>query len=399
MRTIYVDKNIPRMLAVKALHGVWPGVVFSPLSPARMARVPEPPLPGPQGVRVRNRVCGICATDLSLFNVHADPAIGPAAMPGNSRFYLGHEVVSEIVETGPQVKKLHVGQRVIMEHRETGASCHELGIEPACRYCQAGLASLCENASGTIGVGGGWSDGYTADAGNLYPVPDDLSDDQAAMIEPMSVAIHGVLRRPPGAREQALVIGAGIIGLFTLQAIRALRPRARLTALARHPFQAEAARRCGADEVVSGREVYAEMARLTGGRAYAAPLNRGMLMGGFDVVYDCVGSATSITDALRWARARGTVVMVGINLSMLRVDLNPIWYQEVDLIGSKTHATSEWQGRRRHDYEWAIDFQRSGRMRIEDLITHRFPLAEYRQAIRAASDKRRTHAIKVVFDL
>jgi threonine dehydrogenase-like Zn-dependent dehydrogenase len=399
MRTIYVDKDIPKMLAVKALHGIWPGVVFSPLSPARMARLPEPPLPGPQGVRVRNRVCGICATDLSLFNVHADPAIGPAAMPGNSRFYLGHEVVSEIVEAGPQVKKLHLGQRVIMEHRETGASCREQGIEPACQFCLSGLPNLCENSSGTVGIGGGWSDGYTAHASNVYPVPDDLSDDQAAMIEPMSVALHGVLRRPPGAREQVLVVGAGIIGLFTLQAVRALRPRARLTALARHPYQALAARRCGADEVVSGREVYAEMARLTGGRAYTAPLNRGMLMGGFDVVYDCVGSAVSITDALRWARARGTVVLMGIDLSVLRVDLNPVWYQEVDLIGSKTHATSEWQGRHRHDYEWAIDFQRSGRMRIEDLITHRFPLDEYRQAIRTASDKRHTHAIKVVFDL
>ena len=399
MRTIYFDKNIPKVLAVKALRPMWPGVVFSPLSPARMADLSEPPLPGPNGVRVRNRVCGICATDLSLFHVHADPAIGPAALPDNSRFYLGHEVVSEVVEVGPQVKKLRAGQRVIMEHRETGATCRELGLDLWCRFCQAGLPNVCEKAAGTVGIGGGWSDGYTAHVSNVYPVPEDLSDDQAAMIEPMSVAIHGVLRRPPGAQEQVLVLGAGIIGLFTMQAVRAFRPRARLTALARHPHQAQAARHSGADEVVTGGEVYAQMARLTGGRAYTAPLNRGMLMGGFDVVYDCVGSAASITDALRWTRARGTVVLVGIDLSVLRVDLNPIWYQEVDLIGSKTHATSGWQGKRQHDFEWAIQFQRSGHMRIEDLITHRFPLAEYRQAIRTATDKRRTYAIKVVFDL
>lgn len=399
MRTLYVEKNIPRMLAVKVLRPAWPGVVFSPISPARMVDLPEPPLPGPNGVRVRNRVCGICATDLSLFHVDADPAIGPAALPGNSRFFLGHEVVSEVVEVARNVKRLHTGQRVVMEHRETGASCRELGLDPLCRFCQAGLPNLCENTAGTVGMGGGWSDGYTAHASNVYPVPDDLNDDQAAMIEPMSVAIHGVLRRPPGPQERVLVLGAGIIGLFTMQAVRAFRPRARLTALARHSHQAQAARHAGADEVVTGGEVYAEMARLTGGRAYTAMLNRGMLMGGFDVVYDCVGSATSITDALRWTRARGTVVMVGIHLAALRVDLNPIWYQEVDLIGSKTHAISEWQGKRRHDFEWAIQFQRSGRMRVEDLITHRFPLAEYRQAIRTATDKRRTHAIKVVFDL
>src|SRR4030067_2521741 len=111
MRTIYVDKNIPKMLAVKALRPVWPGVAFSPLSPARMAVVSEPPLPGPNGVRVRNRVCGVCATDPSLFHVHADPAIGPAALAGNSRFYLGHEVVSEVVEGGPLGKQLHARRR------------------------------------------------------------------------------------------------------------------------------------------------------------------------------------------------------------------------------------------------------------------------------------------------
>ena len=102
MRTIYVDKIVPKMLMVKLLRPVWPAVVFSPLSSARLANIPEPPLPGPTGVRVRNRVCGICASDLSLFHVHADPAIGPAALPGNSRFYLGHEVVSEVVEVGPR---------------------------------------------------------------------------------------------------------------------------------------------------------------------------------------------------------------------------------------------------------------------------------------------------------
>ena len=136
-----------------------------------MAEIAEPPLPGPSGVRVRNRVCGVCATDLSLFHVHADPAIGPAALPGNSRFYLGHEVVSEVVEVGPHVKKLHAGQRVVMEHRETGASCRELGIDPSCSFCQPGCHNLCENAAGMVGIGGGWSDGYTAQASKSLPVP------------------------------------------------------------------------------------------------------------------------------------------------------------------------------------------------------------------------------------
>jgi len=141
------------------------------------------------------------------------------------------------------------------------------------------------------------------------------------------------------------------------------------------------------------------MARITGAQAYRAPFNRGMLLGGFDLVYDCVGSAETITDALRWTRARGAVVLVGIELSRLRVDLNPIWHQEVDLLGSKTHASSEWQGRRQNDFQWVIDWVRSGKLRLDGLITHRFPLERYREAIGAATHKLQSRAIKVVFDL
>jgi threonine dehydrogenase-like Zn-dependent dehydrogenase len=100
MRAIYIDKNIPRALTVKTLRRVWPGVVWSALSHAHVVDIPEPPLPGPRWLRVRNRQCGICASDLSLLLVKADPAAAPVALPGNSRFYLGHEVVGEVTEIG-----------------------------------------------------------------------------------------------------------------------------------------------------------------------------------------------------------------------------------------------------------------------------------------------------------
>jgi threonine dehydrogenase-like Zn-dependent dehydrogenase len=350
-------------------------------------------------VRVRNRVCGICASDLSLLNVQVDPAIGPAALPGNRLFYLGHEVVSDLVEVGPQASGLSPGQRVVMDERLTGSTCRTLGIEPPCGFCAKDQPNLCEHLGGVIGVGGGFSDGYTADAQDVYPVPDDLNDDQAAMIEPMSIAVHAVLRRPPREQDHALVVGAGIIGLFTLQAARAFAPGAHLTALARYPHQAEAARKCGANEVITGGSLYEQMARITGGQAYRAPFNRGMLMGGFEVIYDCVGTGTTLTDSLRWARAGGTVVMVGIDMSIFRVDLNPIWYTEVNLIGSRTHGSSEFAGKKQHDYAWVIDLQRRHTMRVDGLITHRFSLGQYKEAIRTWEHKGKNGAIKIVFDL
>ena len=401
MRAIYIDKNIPRALMVKVVRGVWPGIVWSGLSHAHVVDVPEPALPGPHWLRVRNRQCGICASDLSLLLVKADPAAAPVALPGNSRFYLGHEVVGDVTEVGAGVKSIRPGQRVVMESRFTGPTCFTQEIDPPCRFCAAGDTRLCENASlqrGPSGVGGGWGDGYTAHESEVRAVPDDLSDDQASLVEPMAVALHGVLRRPPRDGEQALVVGAGIIGLLTVQCVRLLAPNARLTVLARHPHQAEAAKRLGADAVLRGGDLYQQVAQQTGGRLYRAMMNRGMVLGGFDVIYDCVGQADTILNALRWARAGDTVVLIGIDLALLKVDLNPVWYQEVDLIGSHTFGAERVDGGARHTFELVIDHLRAGRLQEAGLITHRFPLAEYRRAIDTALHKQ-SGAIKVTFSL
>ena len=399
MRAIYIDKNIPRALTVKSLRRLWPGVVWSPLSHARVVDVPEPTLPGARWLRVRNRQCGICASDLSLLLVKADPAAAPLALPGNSRFYLGHEVVGEVVEVGPQVRGIRLGQRVVMESRFTGPTCFTQEIDPPCRFCAAGDTRLCENASlqrGPSGVGGGWGDGYTAHESEVRAVPDDLDDDQATLVEPMAVALHGVLRRPPNDGEHVLIVGAGIIGLLTVQCVKLIAPACRLTVLARYPHQVEAARRLGADTVLRGGDLYAQAADVTGAKLYRVPLNRGMLLGGFDLIYDCVGNTRTIHDSLRWARARGTVVLIGIDLALLRLDLNPVWYQEVDLIGSNTFGAERGDGRVRHTFELVIDHLRAGRLQAGGLITHRFDLADYRKAIDTALHKR-SGAIKVMF--
>jgi threonine dehydrogenase-like Zn-dependent dehydrogenase len=399
MRAIYIDKDIPRALTVKALRRMWPGVVWSAVSHAHVVDVAEPPLPGPRWVRVRNRQCGICASDLSLLLVKADPAAAPVALPGNRRFYLGHEVVGEVTEVGAGVKGIQPGQRVVMESRFTGPTCFSQEIDPPCRFCATGDTRLCENASlqrGPSGVGGGWGDGYTAHESEVRLVPGDLSDDQASLVEPMAVALHGVLRRPPRDGEQVLVIGAGIIGLLTAQCVKLVAPGCRLTVLARYPHQAAMAENLGADVILRSGDLYQQVAQQTGGRLYRAMMNRGMVLGGYDVIYDCVGQANTILDALRWARAHGTVVLVGIDLALLKIDLNPIWYQEVDLIGSHTFGAERIDGGTRHTFDLVIDHLRAGRLREAGLITHRFPLAEYRRAIDTALHKR-SGAIKVTF--
>jgi threonine dehydrogenase-like Zn-dependent dehydrogenase len=310
-----------------------------------------------------------------------------------------------VTEVGPGVTRFQPGDRVIMDRSPlTGLSpnCFSQEIEPPCPYCARGDCALCENASagvGLRGVGGGWGDDYTCHESEAFLCPPDIDDDQAVLVEPMSVALRAVLRRPPAAGEKALIIGAGILGLLLAQAVRAVNPNCFLAVAARYPHQAEMARRCGADEILGRADQYAAVARMTGGKHYTFPMNRGMVLGGFDVIYDCVGMGGSVTDALRWARAGGTVVLVGIDFSFMKVDLNPVYYQEVNFIGSKGHGAEDWRGERKPTFEWVIELLREGKFRNDGLITHRFPLRDYKRAIAAYTAKAAEQPIKVIFDL
>jgi len=398
LRTIYFDKSIAKVLLTKALRPIWPDVVFSPLSPVCCAEVPEPLLPGPRWVRVRNQLSGICGTDLHLLFAEADPRVSIAALPGTDRRYLGHEVVGIVTEAGPGVRTLQVGDRVVMEAEEP--NCFDQEIEPPCRHCDEGNYLLCENASsgrGPARVGGGWGEGFVAHETDLFRVPDELDDDAAVMIEPLACGVRTVLRRRPASGEHALVVGCGTVGLATIQAARTLTPGCHLTAVARHPHQADMASVLGADVVLLRQDPYEAAERLAGGKLYTGELGTRTLLGGFDVVYDCVGTARSTTDSLRLARAGGTVVLAGVHLTPMNVDLTPIWYQEVNLIGVYAHGKETWDGRRLSTYELVSRLLRERQLTHDGFITHRFPLARWREAVRTAADKR-SGAIKVVLD-
>ena len=401
MKAIYVDKHIPNMLMTKAIATIWPGFVWTPLSASRVKEFPDPPLPGPRWLRLKNDRCGICSTDLSLLFVQADPALAPAALPGVSRFWLGHEAVSVVTEAGPGVTHFRAGDRVIMDTHFYGANCHILGINPPCCYCTDGQPIFCLNNSepGPRGVGGGFGDSYIAHETAVYQVPDWLSADQAMMAEPTAIAVHGVLRNPPQPGDKVLVLGAGVIALLYVAVLRALCPEVEITVIARYPHQQEMAEFLGAKNILTDRTSYQEIAQITGGQFFSAPLNKGIVTGGFDIVYDCVGTPQTTTDALRWTRANGTVVMVGLHMKpMKNIDLSLVWYHQVNLIGAYVHGMDTWNGQQKHSYEWVLNLFQEDKLPVEGLITHRFPYKDYKEAIRVAMSKGEEKAIKVMFE-
>ncbi len=401
MRTMVVDVSPPKILLTRILGRINPSAYYWPTSPLKLAAIPDPKLPADDWVRVRNRLCGICGSDLHQLFVDAALDVAPVALPSHQRIYLGHEMVGEIVECGPAVKGFATGDRVVRWGR--GDDCLARGRDELCPACQRGHRVLCEYASEPREyhlIGGGFSDTFIAPSAVLVLVPATLSDEQAIFTEPAAVAIHAAFRQRVNPGDKALIIGCGTIGYLLMQVLRYLEPGVEMTAVAQFPWQAPLAREFGADHVfMAGDDGYTESAHLTGGRLYQGRLGNRMLMGGFDLVYDVVGQTNTLNNALRWTRAGGTVVLVGVNLHRMKLDLSPIWYQEVDLIGAVGHDVVEWQGEELSTFELAMCWMLAGVLRTAPLLTHCYPLAKYREAFERAVDKGETRSIKVAFDL
>jgi threonine dehydrogenase-like Zn-dependent dehydrogenase len=238
----------------------------------------------------------------------------------------------------------------------------------------------------------------------LHPLPDAVSDRGASLYEPVSIACHGLLRAAPNDGEPVLVVGAGIIGLATLAAVKGLFPGCPVTVLARHAHQAEAAAACGADHVVhtdGSNAHFEELANISGARMVGRDQDI-MLMGGFPYVVEAVGAPQSVTEALRSVAHRGTVLLLGA-AGVSEVDLTPIWYKEAALVGSIDHTVDASSspglagGPGRHSVDRALDVLAAGLLPDSVVVTHEFGLEDYRDAIETAIDRQRSHAIKVVF--
>ena len=401
MKTLVLDVSVPRVLLTQALGRISRKAYFALTSPLRVIDLPDPPLPAPDWVRVRNRLCGICGSDLHQLFLDAGLDVAPVALPAHKRIYLGHEMVGDVVQVGEAVQGLEVGDRVVRWGRAD--DCRARGRTELCSACTRGHRVLCEVASEPRElhpIGGGYGDSFITPASTLLPVLEGLADEQAIFVEPAAVAIHAAWRHRAEPGERVLVLGCGTVGFLLIQAVRVLQPACEITAVAEFPWQADLARTLGAEHTFLARDDgFAEAARLTGARLYEGRAGNRMLMGGFDVVFDVVGIAATLNDALRWTRAGGTVVLVGVNLHRMLLDVTPVWYQEVDLVGAVGHDVVTWEGVTLSTFELAMRWMRTGRLSCEGLLTHRFPLDAYREAFAVAVDKRAHRSIKVAFEL
>ena len=402
MRAIYFIASIPRYALTKVLGSLDRRFFWSAISCLRYGEFPEPSLPSQEWVKVRTIYGGICGSDVGVITLHTSPVLSAVSSPV---FVLGHENVGVVVEKGKQAGEVEAGQRVVVDPT---LSCEVRGFLDRCPMCREGRENLCHRVTeGNLSpglllgscrdTGGSWGEYFVAHRSRVYPVPDGLSNEEAVMVEPFAVALHAVWNNFPKDTDTVLIIGGGTIGLCTVAALRALGSKARIVLLYKYPFQADLARRYGADVLIRlGQEE--ELAQAIGARLLKPLLGSPISLSGPAVTFDCVGSKASIELALRLTGAGGKVVLVGLASTPGGIDWTPVWLKELKIAGTYSYAVEDYVGRRLHTFRMALDFMARKEVELGPLVTHKFKPEDYRKALEWVTGKGRKSLVKAVFD-
>jgi len=334
----------------------------------RLEERPVTPLQVDQ-VRLRFGAGGICGSDLHYY---FDGRVGDFAV--REPLILGHEVAGDVIETGRDVGRVRLGDRVAVN---PSLPCWQ------CRACQAGRTNLCRRMSflGSAAVvphiQGAFQEQLVVFESQCFVVPRATPYGIAALTEPLAVCLHAVRRAGDLLGRQVLITGSGPIGALTcLAAKHAGAARVTVTDVAGPPLAV--ARRVGADETI---DVAAEPARI---EAYQAD------KGWFDVAFEASGNPQALTTCLDCVRPGGRIVQLGmLPTGAIGLPLTKLTPKEIDLVGTF----------RFHDeFEVAVEALVGGRLDASPLLTGTFSAAERDAAFAAALDREHHMKVQLVFD-
>ena len=282
---------------------------------------------------------------------------------------LGHEMSGTVVQVGRNVERVATGQRVTV----LGATAVTCG---QCTHCRSGYFIFCKDRRGMgHGVNGAFAQYVVVRPDQLYVIPEGISLEEAALSEPFAAAVQAVTEITevrPG--ETAVVSGAGPMGLLCLKLLVAEGVRTIVAGVPGDEVRLEAALRCGASEVVNvGERRLADAAlEATGGA-------------GVDVALECAGHPDSVRGCLEALRPMGRYTQVAICGRDIQFPIDRVLYKQLTLRGSITYTARTW--------ERMMQIYSDRRVRLDDLITEKLPISEWRTAFRMCTDR---SALKVL---
>ncbi len=316
---------------------------------------------GPGEISVRVRSCGLCGTDIGKI-------VGRTVIPP---IVLGHEVAGEVAEVGEGIKHFHPGDRVFVAHHVPCFTCH---------YCRHGNHSLCQQFRSTNIDPGGFAEYIRVPAPNVekttFLLPENLSFEEASLIEPTACCLRVIKRCPTQPGDTVVVIGVGPMGLLHLQ-LALLLGAGQVIALDLIEQRLETAKKLGAKYSLNPeKENPLEVVKqLTEGR-------------GADAAIVAVGNVSAIAQAINLVRGGGTVILFAEcpPRSSLSLDPNIIYHSEVNLSGSYSSTPDEQRT--------ALELIKTGKLKVKELITHRFPLEMLGEAVTLARNPR--ESLKII---
>lgn len=324
----------------------------------------EVPVPQPKANEALVKIMriGICGSDIHVYHGKHPFTSYPVTQ--------GHEVSGEIAALGAEVTGLRVGQRVTIEPQVVCGQCYP---------CRHGKYNLCENLKvmgfQTVGTA---SEYFAVDSAKITPLPEGMSFDEGAMIEPLAVTVHAAKRFAPMQGAKVAILGAGPIGILLGQSCKALgAAQVLMTDLSEKRL--ELARTCGVDFTVNTRE-----------RDFGEALTGCFGPDKADVIYDCAGNNTTINQAIRCARKGSKLVLVAVFAGMATADLAVLNDKELDLDTSMMY--------RHEDYLEAIRLVQEGAVRLRPLMSKHFTFKDYLQAYQYI-EQHTEETMKVLIDV
>jgi threonine dehydrogenase-like Zn-dependent dehydrogenase len=316
---------------------------------------------------------------------------------------MGHEVVGTVVES--KSSRFKKDDRVAVS---PWLPCAVRDLAP-CAACARGDYPLCEHFfDGNIGrgmhlgncreVGGGFAEMMCLHESMLFPIPEGVDFEHAVLADPFAVSLHAVLRAPPSPGETVLVFGCGSLGLMLVHLLAVLFPGVTILAVDHKARMAPLVERLGAHKlfVARGKRLIEEL-----GEHVKAPLRKPFfglpwLQTGVDRIYDTVGAPGTLEIGVRVAKPRATIVMVGV-AQPRRFEWTPLYFKEISLLGSNAYGMETLDGERAHAIALYLRLLEKNRLKLDGIVSHRFPLDRFGDAFMAVYDKRRSGAIKVLF--
>jgi L-iditol 2-dehydrogenase len=319
------------------------------------------PAPAPDQVKMRVAAAGICGTDLHI--LRGKWLCHPPVV-------LGHEWTGTVVEAGSRVTNFKPGDRVVAAN--PARTC---GV---CYFCIAGNPFMCPHrVSAGYMIDGAFAEYICIDSRRCHHLPDHVTFREAALGEPLSVAVHAAIERTTIHSGDLVVIsGPGCIGLLTLQIARLEGARVILAGLGRDSRRLECGWALGAEAIVNTEEqsLLEVVRELSGGV-------------GADIAYECAGSAASLDNCWQAVRKCGTVAALGVHPEPIVTDFGKVMMKELNVIGSYGYVWTSWQR--------TVKLLAERKVNIEAMISHEFPLERFEAAFEAARDKT---AIKVLLN-